>query len=65
MNVREWALPVYTILLQLAVGALIVLWLIRYLAGPNSAPGNRPHYQQPILVIAFTSMVAMGGAHFI
>ena len=29
MNVREWALPVYTILMQLAVGALFVLWLIR------------------------------------
>ena len=29
MNVREWALPVYTILMQMAVGGLFVLWVIR------------------------------------
>lgn len=65
MNVREWALPVYTILLQLAVGALIVLWLIRYLAGSKFSPQEIDRIiSNPILVIAFTSMVAMGGAHF-
>ena len=31
MNLREWALPVYTILMQLAIGALLSLWIIRTL----------------------------------
>jgi len=65
MNVREWALPVYTILMQLAVGALIVLWLIRYLAGSKFSPQEIDRIiSNPILVIAFTAVVAMGGAHF-
>jgi anaerobic dimethyl sulfoxide reductase subunit C (anchor subunit) len=65
MNVREWALPVYTILMQLAIGALFVLWLIRSFAISRFSPQelNRIN-KNPILVIAFTAMVAMGGSHF-
>jgi len=29
MNVREWALPIYTILMQLAAGSLLFLWILR------------------------------------
>ncbi len=65
MNVREWALPVYTILMQLAVGALIVLWLIRHLAASKFSPREIDRIiSNPILVIVFTTLVAMGGAHF-
>ncbi len=65
MNVREWALPVYTILMQLAVGAFAVLWLIRCLAASKfSAQEIDRIISNPLLVIAFTSFVAMGGAHF-
>lgn len=65
MNVREWALPVYTILMQLAVGAFAILWLIRHLAGSKfSAKEIDRIISNPILVIAFTAAVAMGGAHF-
>ncbi len=65
MNVREWALPVYTILMQLAVGAFAILWLIRYLAGSKfSAQEIDRIISIPVLVIAFTAVVAMGGAHF-
>ena len=39
MNIREWTLPVYTILTQLAAGALFVLWVIRTLS--NSKYGGR------------------------
>lgn len=65
MNVREWALPVYTILMQLAVGALFVLWLARLFATSkfSSHELNRIN-RNPILVIAFTAVVAMGGSHF-
>jgi anaerobic dimethyl sulfoxide reductase subunit C (anchor subunit) len=47
------------------VGALIVLWLIRYLAGSKFSPQEIDRIiSNPILVIAFTAVVAMGGAHF-
>lgn len=65
MNVREWALPVYTILMQLAVGALLVLWLIRTLSGSKFSHREIERIvRNPIWVIALTSVVAMGGAHF-
>lgn len=65
MNVREWALPVYTILMQLAVGAFVILWLIRCLAASKfSAQEIDRIISNPLLVIAITSFVAMGGAHF-
>ncbi|MGE5461935.1 MAG: dimethyl sulfoxide reductase anchor subunit family protein [Syntrophothermus sp.] len=65
MNVREWALPVYTILMQLAVGSLLVLWLIRRLAASRFSPQQIDYIvRNPIMVIAFTAAVAMIGAHF-
>lgn len=58
-------MPVYTILMQLAVGAFAILWLIRLLTGPKFSPQQIDRIiSNPILVIAFTSVVAMGGAHF-
>jgi len=65
MNVREWALPVYTILMQLAVGALFVLWLIRSLSNSRFSHEEIGRFvRNPILVIAFTAVIAMGGSHF-
>lgn len=65
MNVREWALPVYTILMQLAVGSLFVLWLIRSFSGSKFSHQEIERIiQNPMLVIAFTAVVAMIGAHF-
>jgi anaerobic dimethyl sulfoxide reductase subunit C (anchor subunit) len=65
MNVREWALPVYTILMQLAIGALLVLWIIRWLASPKFSPGDMDRIiRNPILVIFFTVIAAMIGSQF-
>ncbi len=65
MNVREWALPVYTILIQLAVGAVFVLWVIRALAMRKFDPGEIDRItRNPIMVIFFTVLVAMVGSHF-
>jgi len=65
MNVREWALPVYTILIQLAVGAVFVLWVIRAYALRKFNPGEIDRItRNPILVIFFTVFVAMVGSHF-
>jgi anaerobic dimethyl sulfoxide reductase subunit C len=65
MNVREWALPAYTILMQLAAGTLLCLWLIH-------AAGVRRHGREamdrlvriPILAILVTIVVAVAGSHF-
>ena len=65
MNLREWALPVYTILMQLAVGALFVLWAIRSFARSKFDSGEMDRMiRNPILMIAATAVVAMVGAHF-
>lgn len=65
MNVREWALPVYTILMQLTVGSLFVLWLIRSLSNSKFSHQEIDRIiRNPIFVIAFTAVVAMGGSHF-
>ncbi len=65
MNLREWALPVYTILMQLAVGALFVLWVIRFLVSSKFSYQEVHHViRNQMMVIAFTAAVAMAGAHF-
>ncbi len=65
MNIREWTLPVYTILMQIAVGALFILWLIRTRASSKFSPSEIDRIiRNPILVISFTILVAMIGAHF-
>ena len=64
MNLREWALPVYTILQQLAVGALLVLWVIRAASRSKFNPTDIDRVNRnPMLVIAFTVGIAMLGAH--
>jgi anaerobic dimethyl sulfoxide reductase subunit C (anchor subunit) len=65
MNLREWALPVYTILMQLATGALFVLWAIRsaQLAKYGRAELDRVT-KHPILILFFTILTAILGAHF-
>ncbi len=65
MNVREWALPVYTILMQLSEGTILMLWIVR--AANMSRLGqvaiNRI-VKIPIVIIFLTTLVAMTGAHF-
>jgi len=65
MNIREWALPVYTILIQLTVGAITVLWILRQLTYSKFNHEDMEKItRNPILVIVFTVFVAMIGAHF-
>lgn len=65
MNVREWALPVYTILMELATGALFIIWIVRAVAA-RQYDRERIGYAllNPLLVIFLTAGVAMLGAHF-
>jgi hypothetical protein len=65
MNVREWALPVYTVLIQLSVGALFILWVIRARSGKSQDANDMDRiFRGPVLVILLTIILAMIGSHF-
>lgn len=65
MNMREWALPVYTILMQLATGTLFVLWVIRYVSMKTIDKEMVDKLmRRPILVIFVTILIAVIGSHF-
>ncbi len=65
MNLREWALPVYTVLIQMAVGTLLLLWILR-LFGRNkySQEVIDRVVRDPLLIILVTIIFGMLGAHF-
>jgi anaerobic dimethyl sulfoxide reductase subunit C (anchor subunit) len=65
MNVREWALPVYTILMQIAVGTFLMLWII-HVKGRSELDEQEMNtiMTNPITIVFFTIIVAMIGAHF-
>ena len=65
MNLREWALPVYTILMQFSTGLLLVLWCLRAFVLKDVAPDAVDRVlRKPILVITFGIVVAIFGSHF-
>ncbi len=65
MEVREWALPVYTILMQVATGSLLSLWLIRWVAERRYGPALAERMMRiPLLAILLTVVVAIAGSHF-
>jgi anaerobic dimethyl sulfoxide reductase subunit C (anchor subunit) len=64
MNLREWALPFYTILVQLALGTFLTLWLIRAFAAARYGKEQVDHIiDNSVLVIFITIGVGMLGAH--
>jgi anaerobic dimethyl sulfoxide reductase subunit C (anchor subunit) len=65
MNVREWALPVYTILMQLGTGILFALWLVRSMNMKMVRQENIDKlFRRPVLVIFITILLAIIGSHF-
>jgi anaerobic dimethyl sulfoxide reductase subunit C (anchor subunit) len=65
MNLREWALPVYTILMQLSVGSLIVLWVIRtYFQSKYGQEEVERMMRNPIAALMITILAAMVGSFF-
>lgn len=65
MNLREWALPAYTVLVQMAIGTLLWLWILR-LAGRKEYGDHTLNQiiRDPLLILLVTTMVGMVGAHF-
>lgn len=65
MNLREWALPVYTILMQLTVGVLLLIWTLRtVLRGRYTDDQLQTFTLNPIAVCFLTISVAMVGSFF-
>jgi anaerobic dimethyl sulfoxide reductase subunit C (anchor subunit) len=65
MNIREWTLPVYTILTQLSIGSLLLIWLIRTLKNHKEGEVKIDQYLKvPILIIMITIGFAMIFSHF-
>jgi anaerobic dimethyl sulfoxide reductase subunit C (anchor subunit) len=65
MNLREWALPVYTILMQLSIGALFSLWVVRTLKGLKYGQEKMDQITTiPVLIIFSTIILALIGSHF-
>jgi anaerobic dimethyl sulfoxide reductase subunit C len=65
MNVREWALPVFTILMQLATGALCMLWVIRHQARQQIEPQLMKRIiANPLMIIFLSALLGVIGSHF-
>lgn len=65
MNLREWALPVYTILLQLAVGSMTTLWVLRAIYRSKFQDEQiEGVLRNPVAIILITTTAAMGGSFF-
>ena len=65
MNVREWALPVYTILIQMSVGMLLVLWILRFFESRKfGIEAIDRVIRDPLLIINITIIFGMVGSHF-
>ncbi len=65
MNLREWALPVYTILIQLALGAFMALWIIRAIADRTTPREEVDRIvKRPTTAILCTIIAATVGSHF-
>lgn len=64
MNVREWALPVYTVLIQLASGAMLIFWVSRRLVYSRYSGQEWDRITRiPILILFLTVCLAVAGAH--
>lgn len=65
MNLREWALPVYTILIQLAVGSMTTLWVLRAVFRSRyPAAQLEVVLRNPVAIILITTSMAMVGSFF-
>lgn len=65
MNLREWALPVYTILVQMSAGALLCLWLVRARLYSHYEAAEKDRVNKaPVLIILLTTIIGIFGAHY-
>ncbi|NLF78205.1 MAG: dimethyl sulfoxide reductase anchor subunit [Chloroflexi bacterium] len=65
INLREWALPVYTIMMQVAAGGMLMLWVVYTLTARRHGKITADRLSQNLVMVIFiTIMIAMIGSHF-
>ncbi len=65
MNLREWALPVYTILMQLSIGSMAALWMIRAFFMPEYGEIELERLtRNPVAILLITIVTAVIGSFF-
>ena len=65
MNLREWALPIYTILIQLATGVMLALWVIKAIFQKQLSDSDLKSMNLiPLGIIVLTILMGVIGAHF-
>jgi len=65
VNLREWALPVYTIMMQMAVGGMLILWVIYAQAARRGQAALATRISQDAVIVIFvTAAAAVVGSHF-
>lgn len=65
INLREWALPIYTILMEIAAGTLFLLWVARAFLGKKVGQQEFDRaIQNPLWIILLTVFTSLFGAHF-
>lgn len=65
INLREWALPVYTIMMQMAAGSMLVLWVVYtyVLRRYDRATADRVSHNLVMIIFATVS-AAVVGSHY-
>ena len=65
INLREWALPVYTIMMQMAAGSMLMLWLVytQIVRRYDRATADRVSHNL-VMIIFFTIAAAAIGSHY-
>ncbi len=65
INLREWALPIYTILMELAAGVMFLIWIARSLLSVKLGKQEFDRaIQKTLWIILLTITTSLAGAHF-
>ncbi len=65
INLREWALPVYTIMMQMAAGSMLMLWLIyNAMVRRWDRPTADRISHNLVLIIFITAFASVIGSHY-
>lgn len=65
INLREWALPLYTIMMQMAAGTMLTLWTVYTLTARRHGQATAERLSRYLVTIIFVTVaVSMVGSHF-
>lgn len=65
INLREWALPVYTIMMQMAAGSMLILWLLYNAIARRWDRATADRISHNLVMIIFvTAFASVVGSHY-